>query len=284
MPSRRFEAPLRWLASRFPPSVVRSVRYPREHLFVKGLLDFESDDPSILFFTVKKSASTLMRDVVAWANRRHLRLTHLNLAAYLWDSTDSPVYDYMSVHSAALFRDRGILYAPLRQYVDVSHLRQARIICMLRDPRDVVVSGYFSARYSHRAPASPAKKMAFLEQRQLLDRMSIDEYALGYATRLFPIYEAYRRNLERSKVLTYEEMWYHFDQWAAQLADLLGAHFSAADVAYLRRLADIDRPAGEDVRAHRRKGTPGDYRGKLTADASGRITDMFADTLRWLYG
>lgn len=281
---RLAERQLRWLASNLPVPVVRLLRYRKEFLFDKGFVSYRGPDPSIAFFTVKKCASTLMRRMLAEINRRHLHLVHLNLAGYLWDTGSEPTYQYLKRHATRLLRDDGILYGPLRNYVDLSHLTRTRVLLMLRDPRDVIVSGYFSARFSHRPSAQKSKRQDLERQREELASIAIDDYALGFADRLAPVYAEYRAHIARNRVLTYEDMWHDFDTWARQLGQLLHVDFDAADIIAFRRMADIDAAPGvEDVKAHRRKGKPGDYLDKLSKPVAARITDQFADTLKWLY-
>jgi len=280
----RPRAALRWVASRVPPPLLRVVRYPREFAFVNGWGAFDRPGASVVFLTVQKCASMLMRSLLAQVNRRYLGLSYLDLAGYLWDVTERPVYQHISAHAGELLRETGICYAPFRSYVDVSHLRRARVLGMVRDPRDVVVSGYFSSRYSHRAPANARRRQAFLEQRAALEHTTLDDYALAYAQRLQPVYELYRTRLDRSRMLTYEEMWSGFPAWLARLGQLLEVDFTPQDAERFRALAGVDRTGGEQVREHRRKGTPGDYRDKLSPAVAGRITDLFSDSLKWLYG
>lgn len=277
------EKKLRWIAGRLPVPLITALRYPREHLFVNGLVNFHKPRESIIFFTVKKCASTLMRRMLSEANRRHLGLTHLNLAGYFWDTRSEPFYEYLQQHAAGLLRDQGILYGPLRQYADVSHLSHARVIGMLRDPRDVVVSGYFSAGYSHRQPANRQRQQRFQDHRADVRQTDIDAYAIDYASRLRGIYARYQRHLPRSQVLTYEEMWNDFNGWLKRFAELLGTQFTPTDALRYRRMAGIDESREEDSLSHRRRGVPGDFRNKLSPDAAGKITDMFSDSLRWLY-
>jgi hypothetical protein len=260
------------------------LRYRRESRYLRGDADGLGTGPSVVFFTVTRCASTFMRHLLRVINRRHLHLLPLNLAAYLWDTGQGGVYQRLSREARQLFRERGVLYAPLRNYVDLAHLRQGRVIAMLRDPRDVAVSGYFAARYSHRPPASAKRKVEFQSHRQAVMAMSIDEYVMDFATRLGPIYEGYRTHLPRAQVLTYEEMWNDFPAWARRLAGLLGVEFSEGEIAEYARMAGAGVARTEDTHSHRRQGAPGDHRQKLSPATAERLTAMFAPSLEWLYG
>lgn len=270
-----------------PQPIVKFARYPREWLFVNGYAYFSKPTASVVFFSTHKCASTLMLRMLVHINKRTLGLTHLNLAAFLWDvrgNSGLSVQALIAASAQEYFRDRGVLYAPLRSYVDISHLRVARPVLMLRDPRDILVSGYYSAKYSHRPPADSKRRAAFLKHREDLHGISVEDYALIYAPHTLSLYDEYRRHIPRSALLTYEQMWHDFPSFAARLAQILGVKFSNRLYEELRRMAAPDSTDGEDITAHRRKGTPGDFRDKLSPQAAARLTELFADNLKWMYG
>lgn len=270
-----------------PSQLLRLLRYPRETLFVNGYADFDKARPSILFFTTHKCASTLMVAMLAHINRRVLGLTHLNLAAYCWDTAGAAgetIHEHLSRMSRSYFKDRGILYAPLRYYIDIPHLDHARVFAMLRDPRDVLVSGYYSAKYSHRMPADPVRRRTFLAHREWLMHTSVDEYVLQFAPSMAERYAAYRQHIPRSALLTYEQMWWDFSGFIDRLAAILGVAFDAKLNAKLQGMAKPGRKGSEDVTTHRRRGEPGDYKVKLRSETAAHLTRQFEETLAWIYG
>lgn len=275
---------LRRLVIRMPRPLTVGLRYPREYLFVKGYLSPNQSNPSVIFFTVGKCASILMRRILTDINRHHLGLLPLNLAGYWFDARSDHFYTHMRTNANTLICDRGILYAPLREYLDVSDLPSARILCMLRDPRDKIVSGYFSAGKTHRPPADASRRNAFLARRGQIQEMTIEEYTLQQVPRVKKIYSQYRKNIPRSRVLTYEQMWWDFDGWASGLSQLLGIELSPDEIRNYRRIAGVDKRRQEDASSHRRKGTPGDHKNKLSAGVASSLTRQFAEELGWLYG
>ena len=276
---------LRWLASNLPPRLVAALRYRRERLFVNRAREFHGPNRSVIFFTVRKCASTMTRHLLADLAKRHLGLVPLNLAAYLWDVTgEADVYSYLNRNARTLLKPYGVMYAPLRRYVDISHLEQPRALVMLRDPRDVVVSAYFSARYSHRAPANRARKARFDMRREALADVAFEDWIRAEALRTREVYSGFRTHLNREQVVTYEDMWDDFDEWLAQVERLLDVRIPEADRGRYRRLAGVDNRQGEDLRSHRRKGAPGDFRDKLDPPMINELNTLFRDDLCWLYG
>lgn len=279
---------LRRAAVYAPRPAIKFVRYPREWLFANGYASFTKPESSVLFFTTHKCASTLMLRMFVLINKHCLNLTHLNLAAFMWDAQGGSgltVHEQIGRRPTHYFRDHGIIYAPLRSYFDISHLSTAKPILMLRDPRDILVSGYYSARYSHRPPADPKRREAFLRHREDLQNISVEDYVMAYAPHTLKLYDEYRAHIPRRALLTYEQMWTDFSCFLSALADLLEVEFSSSLVDELTRMAAPPENAGqENINSHRRKGIPGDYRDKLSPEVANELTSLFADNLEWMYG
>lgn len=272
----------RRIAPTVPPFVHRAVRFRRESQLVRGRLRTSSEKPSVLFFTTRKCASTFLARLFRSLNRRHLELLYLDLAAYTWETRNEPVVEFVRARAGSLFLDKGIFYGPLRFYVDTSHLTMARRFAMLRDPRDVIVSDYFSVRYSHRPAASRSRSSGLQERRNQVAGYSVEEYALAAAPYYRAIFDEYRLNLPRECVLTYEEMWRDFDGWLDSFAGLLGIHLDHDERSRCEALFHQGQSSGEDAQRHRRKGTPGDYAEKLSAEVAAELTAQFSDIVEWL--
>lgn len=273
----------RKIAGSLPSPVVGVLRYRREYLYMKGCRNYDKDSPSVIFFTVHKCASTLIRRILNDINSRYLFLTPLNLAGYYWDAMGGNFYSRHKDDTKNILCDTGVLFSPFRQYVDISHLQKTHILVMLRDPRDRIVSGYYSVIKTHRPPANPISKEAFVLRRSQMGSLDINEYALAVSDRVREIYEAYRSNIPRDWVVTYEDMWSDFDSWIYSVGKILGINLSSSDVDRYRRMADLREDRVEDQRLHIRRGVPGDYIDKLSPEVVEQLTERFQDVLGWLY-
>lgn len=284
----RIPRPLKYrLAKSAPTQVVQFVRYPRESLFVKGWCGFDSAGSSVFFFTTHKCASMLMSQVLATINKKALGLAHLDLEAYLWDidiDGQVPVHKLLSSRRLEYLRDNGILYAPLRRYVDLSHLKTSRQCLMLRDPRDVLVSDYYSALYSHRPPVNSQRRAAFLARKRELSEITLDHYAISSAPAFEDRYREYRKYISRDHAVTYEQMWWNIDGFLCDLARIIGFDLTIELQEQLRGIVKFPSDGQEHISSHARKGVPGDHREKLKPETISQLNEIFSESLHWLYG
>jgi hypothetical protein len=152
-----------------------------------------------------------------------------------------------------------------------------RTFLLIRDPRDMIVSHYFSIKYSHTTAGLGADDI--LRERQRLQTVGLDSWALTQTRRInrdFLRYEA----LEGTalKVCRYEDV--VFDK--IKLIDDLCSQFGL-DVAQAKRkrivLAIDSRPEHEDIYAHIRQVVPGDHRRKLKPSTIEQLNHDLADIL-----
>lgn len=152
-----------------------------------------------------------------------------------------------------------------------------RTFLLIRDPRDMVVSHYFSIKYSHTTARLGADHI--LRERQRLQTIDLDSWAITQIRRIrreFLRYEALDGTA--LKVCRYEDV--VFDK--VKLIDDLSSQFGL-DVAQAKRkriaLAIDSRPEREDIYAHIRQVAPGDHRRKLKPSTIEQLNHGLADIL-----
>jgi len=275
----------RVVAPYLPRKVVILARYPREFAYLRDWETFESDRPSVLFFTTNKTASKLLARILRVINRRLLGLTPLNLAGYLWDgSGNAPVADRLNADAKNYFRDRGILYLPLREAIDTSHLKHAKCIGFLRDPRDQIVSAYKGA-FTHRPPLDPERRAAFLSHRAELQAMSIEDYVLAYGPSLAARYRGLLNSFPRSALFTYEALWRDPGDFYLRLGESLGVALDPRTLETAKSMTESYFSLERDGRRVQWAiGRPGTFSRDLDADVAERLSDIFSDVLYRMYG
>jgi hypothetical protein len=208
---------------------------------------------------------------------------------------------------------RNGCFGPLRFFVPTAGLDGARIILHLRDPRDVLVSMFFSYCFMH--PGEIAPNTGYREEvaEAGIDKFVLDmsdgnfsryrgDYGTGgqYGSYIGSVYDRYVRYFKEIVgrpnviVLSYEEMVLNFPSWLSKF--LVGFELSDAEDTYefvrsrieiqndVTRSIPIDhvetlKPAGEDISSHRRKATPGDYKEKLKPETISKLNERFSGVL-----
>ena len=146
-----------------------------------------SSEQSIVFISLHKCATTFFTNTV------FQELQGLKLVDY-------QSYEY--THEADLsikptIHSHGYLYAVLRMYdrehpgykltnelLKISNLKKVKTIFWIRDPRDILVSLYFSFGFSHTLSPNSAIQVHQLERREKIQKMDLDTYVLHEAPNL----------------------------------------------------------------------------------------------------
>ncbi|WP_322781624.1 sulfotransferase domain-containing protein [Synechococcus sp. CBW1107] len=187
-----------------------------------------------------------------------------------------------------LFHD-GWIYGGYRQVPDflteLSFFRSRRKLLLVRDPRDALVSEYFSVAYSHALPpADPTKtdgvREGLLRRREKARSQTVDEFVLQ-AWRSFYKQIAPMIPLRSDPLLTvyrYEDVVLDKRPWIIDLALHLNLALPPSTLASI--LADVDViPSKERPNEFVRRVVPGDHRDKLTSSTIALLDHHFVDFL-----
>jgi hypothetical protein len=202
---------------------------------------------------------------------------------------------------------RNGCFGALRFFVPSSALRTSNIILHLRDPRDVLTSMFFSYCFMHPAKY-PGEIEANTGYRKAVADAGIDKFVLDMSDENYASYQGdygtgcnFGTNIGNMRqrydvylnevigklnavVISYEEMVLDFRSWlrkvvAAYELDDENSTYNAIACRY----ADSVRPEEEeDVRSHKRKVTPGDYKEKLKPETISELNSRFRNTLEVL--
>jgi len=164
-------------------------------------------------------------------------------------------------------REAGVYYGMARDPAshDLSILPKLKLIVQVRDPRDCIVSAYFSYRQSHEVPSDPAKRAEHAARQAELQTVDITRFCLDW-----PL--IYRDRMQiMADILTahddilllhYEEMVRAPQVWLHRCLTFLDQPMTPELESALAPYMDFD-VAEENVRRHKRQVTPGDHRRKL---------------------
>ena len=238
----------------------------------------EMKSQNILFFTVHKAASMFIyricHDLAKEVGLPYYSINHNKRSRYYFDTEETDLADLRNWGS------RHGCFAPLRYYFQVPEELTAKVILHLRDPRDVLVSLFYSEAYSH----SVIKGVFDLdesERGELRDR-GIDRYVLAMADEFNEKYQYYNRfmSLENMVFVKYEDLVLDFPKWLDEVANGFGIAEQGFRQKLLRKYRNEFNVKRENVYSHKRKIVPGDYLEKLQPETINRLNEIFAENLK----
>lgn len=189
---------------------------------------------------------------------------------------------------ADLFRSPGIIYSgfrllpkpPCRLELD----KGGKAILMVRDPRDILTSMYFSMKVSHAVPKSGNSREKLLKIRENAEGLSIDDFVKEGCRRLRRKFRRYQKVLVDSAVLEtrvfrYEDVIFEKAQWVADIAEFLELDVLQEEMNAIAEKHDL-RPQQEDPTSHIRRVAPGDYKEKLSEETIEYLNSELAEAVR----
>jgi hypothetical protein len=241
---------------------------------------------SVFVFAMPKAGSVLLENIT----RRlaaHVGLTYVSIIGEYFN-LGIPHKD-MPASTADIFLPKGYCYGGFRFFprsFEMPPLRQSRAILLVRDPRDMLVSNFFSMRDSHPEPGKALETVQLkLKMRDVARSVDIDEYVRKAA-------EGYRKNLadyreslsgmSGLKLFRYEDVIYDKRAWIADICDWFGWSVPYWKRWWIARIND-KMPKSEESTAHVRQVHPGNFRAKLKPETIEWLNAHFAEEMAW-YG
>lgn len=251
--------------------------------------------PSVFSFSMAKAGSTLLYNMLSQL-APSAGLTYFSIEDYLFSHNISPVNRPGDI--GGVIRSQGYCFGGFRQYpaFRVPGLNKAKATFLVRDPRDMITSLYFSLLGSHRIPQveTPAKGAGepagaaerMLEARARLQTMDINTFARRSVNTYLKIFEGYvaqgfawRPNVA---IYRYEDVIFAKDEWVSDLCQWYGWDVDAARRRQIAAMFD-ERPSEERPMEHIRQVTPGNHQAHLTKATTTQIEDALGEYMR-LFG
>lgn len=237
---------------------------------------------SVYFYTFHKCASSLFS---GYALKNIEGLRHVDYAKQIYSSGGA---------DDLTFDKSGFVYGPLRLSIapvlpaqkrllslvsDSDFIRSKIAIFLIRDPRDILVSAYYSFGYTH--GVSPVKEIREKQEqtRNEIQSKTVDGYALDTVHTILHHFETadrLRKACPRSVVLKYEDMIGNWDCFANGLTQYMDMN-----QAVLTQIYERSRPREkEDLSSHRRSGLVAGFRGKLKEETIESLNWSLKDVLQ----
>jgi hypothetical protein len=245
------------------------------------LPDAPSDAPSVVGLSLPKAGSTLLfallQDLAP-----HAGLAYVSLQDFFFINglrqTEQP-------HEAgSLFRPRGYCYGGFRgppPYA-IPILGSARCVVLVRDPRDMAVSHWYSITQSHVVPkAEEGEHFMARNRARALDRgkdAHVMQVARGFDAQYDRLLSSGILHRADTAVFRYEDVIFRKREWVDAICDWYGWDILAEARHAIADRHDV-RPATPDPGAHIRQVTPGNHREELGEKQRAQVDAMLA---RWL--
>ena len=237
--------------------------------------------PNFTLLTMHKAASSYVGSVLqAVFVSRGYRTE--DLASEAFEAGVDEV-GYILQNTARFARSRTY-FGPFRteSATPVSTIKSLQPIVHIRDPRDCIVSLYYSLAFSHVEPGPGPVRDKFLADREAFREMGVDEFCFEGLRRGYDALGIMRRVVEArpdSTVSRYEDMVSDFARWLQDLLRTVDIQISETTLNSLQKEAVFE--VSENPMQHKRQVTPGDYRRKLRADTQKALTGAFESDLRF---
>lgn len=253
--------------------LLRLFYFRNEQALLRGKLENTPDKTPVVFFTVHKAGSSLLSHrLTGFFARAGYAIADLSSFFAKTDPSLRGKFFADEALKKKVFSHRGVFYCVFRYPFDLPFFDGHKIILVLRDPRDVLVSHYFSTRFSH-----PTQNMDFHVLKEKAGHMSIDEYALFMAGDFRERYENYFGFIGKPNVLflRYEDMIAGPEAFEGRLRDFLQMQVKKGEIVGPSDFV-LDK---EDPKAHKRHVKAGDHQRKLKPETIAELNRIFASVL-----
>lgn len=243
----------------------------------------KSQRPSVLSFSLPKAGSVMLENIMVDLTRK-AGLGYFSLETALFEK--GVAVDDTPNSASKLFFPKGYCYGGFRRLpssFDIPILDSAKKILLVRDPRDMLVSLYFSITRSHRPPGTDAGQEAlerFERDRAKVSATPIDVFMKHRAERFSKLYLSYDRILDdpNLRIYRYEDVLYEKRAWVEDLCSWFGWDVDQGARETIADKHDLI-PGSENEGQHVRKAHPGDHREKLDAKTIAFLNEVLAPIL-----
>lgn len=234
--------------------------------------------PSVLLFGLPKTGTTLLANVFKIACSQ-LDQGYVPLHGQLFKQGLGGASDEILAPLSEIFSAKGYAYGTFRKYynfITPTVLDRLNKIVIVRDPKDMLVSDYFSMAYSHPVPGGNAKNR-FMRLRDSLQEADINAAIRERLPNFIERIQTFRSvlPLNNLKVYQYEDIIFEKQQWIKDMMDFCEWPVTDSQILKILEVVDIF-PEKEDKSNHIRQVAPGNYKKHLSEETITYI-DQYLD-------
>lgn len=259
-------------------------RYKTELALLNGTHITKNRKKSIIHFSFNRSATQYIKSILIRCARTN-GMTPVGINDFAFH-TNFPYLGQLSAKDMEnyehIFKQEGYIYSVFGGMVEgIPSLEKYKIILVSRDPRDILVSWYYSIGYSHPLPDLEGNKRAEMNLwRKTALNSSIDEFVIAESDRLYKKFLKYNSLLidkyKNVQVTRYETMVAEFDIWLKDILNYCELEITEKLFEELLNENEKMRPKCENIYNQLRKGKPKDYLNKLKPDTIRYLNNKFS--------
>jgi len=239
---------------------------------------------SIFAFAYAKSGSTLLENIMIEL-LKYNNFPYISLAQELFKQ--GVVFGNIDKGIEKILFHDGLAYIGFRTFFTFKpdfDFKQNKRILLVRNPKDMLTSFYFSMAKSHQTPKQAGSAREKLNNlRAIATENDINffiNHVLENRNTFLATYRRYKR-LEGPglKTYRYEDVIFEKRAWIEDICGHFDLNFNDALLDDILKKYDI-RPETEDPTKHIRKVTPNNYKEHLNEETIGKIDTVFEDYMQ----
>ncbi len=229
-----------------------------------------SGDPAWFVLGIRKSGSSMFNRALKLMAKFN-RVNWVDIPGDLF-SNDVPVPRWRANPASPGLLRGGNVYGGFRDFPEglgeSPVFKNAIKVLLVRDPRDAIVSEYFSTRQTHSLPQGEdddGARADMLRRREAAQQVSVEDFARAEAGKMADTIERYIPLLHDPKLLLlrYEDVVFEKARMIRDVTAHFGWVIQPQQIDNILKWIDVI-PEEENPDAFIRKVTPGDHREKLS--------------------
>lgn len=241
---------------------------------------------SVILFTTHKCASSFISNLLNALTENSLyKIVDYARAILKLGNQTSIIkpFQFLENNYSYFYKQFGEIYVPHRRPVCFPGIEKFKQIYFLRDPRDVLVSSFYSFSETHSPPINHQKQILFFENRKKIKALGIDLYSIENAkTWLKPIYQQYNFQKESAKsnhlYLSYDLFINDTEKFIKQICNFLNLSVSKKLITELTITAS---PVQNKIQSntHKRSGKSRQFERELKPETINIINTILKEEL-----
>ncbi len=232
---------------------------------------------SAYIFAFAKSGSTLLDNMVS-AYCHEIGVPTFSLYNTAFDQ--GVLTQEIDSDAVVCFQKTGCIYTGFRHFPFFNlDVHDAPTILLVRDPRDMIVSMYYSILKSHVIPRGISR---LAQNREDAEQLDINEFVVQNIGSYVAYFRRYKEALARSDltVYRYEDVIYQKKKWLSDVVVKLGLEQHPKRLSAIAKRFDVI-PITENQNEHIRQVHPGNHKRKLSNQTIQELNQSLSDFLEY---